>query len=220
MGISALSIPAGCSQDPALSRANAIPVVALHESTSFIDHGLKAIVFPEGVAFVMRPDLSMAAEQDYFKMYKVTLPHEDHQSLLAAFDQHRFFVLPRDMKAKVTDGSSVFVLYADATREHRVYSYESPNRDFLAVKDALKDGISKSAAAAESISALEFLEGIAAEMENLPKDSPPRNTAAMWLDLLVRGGPPSFREVKDTTRFTLPGDGAVLFRDVRFEFAP
>lgn len=211
---SALALSAGCSKDPAVAQRRDLPMVAFLEETSWFDHGVKAIVFPHGVLFVMRMDFDPASRSDRVKMHKVALSRADQQLLLNVMEQHHFFDLPRCMHSRVCDGSSVRVLCADAHREHWVYSYESQNRDFLAFQKVFMDTVSKSVAAAESLSAAEFVENVAAEIETLPKGSTLRNTAATWLDCIVRSRCPVFWGVGDTTRFTLPGDRPKVFRDL------
>jgi hypothetical protein len=186
-------------------------MVGFVQQTSFDDHGLKAIVFPRGVAFVMRFETADVT------MEKVALSTAEQRLLLDAINHHHVFGLPRHMTSRAWDGSSVRVLCADARREHWIYSYESEDPDFRAFQRVFVDIVSKSAASAKIIFASDFVEGIAAEMEAFPKGSTYRNTAATYLDFIVRSRRPDFWGVDDTTRFTLPGKGPKLYRDVPAE---
>lgn len=206
--VSSLALSAGCSKDPAVPQLRELPMVAFVEETSFEDYGLKAIVFPRGVAFVMRFDTGDPI------MEKVILSGAEQQLLLDTINHHDFFGLPRHMASGWTDGSSVRVLCADAHREHWIYTHNSEDSDFLAFQVAFVDVVSTSAEAAEYISASEFVEGVAAETEAFPKHSTFRNTAATFLDYMVRSQRPLYFGVDDRTRFTLPGKNTKLYRDV------
>jgi hypothetical protein len=153
-------------------------------------------------------------------MHKLVLRRADKLSLLDVIERRRFFDLPRDMRSGGADGSSVYVLCADAHREHWVHSYHSENTDFLAFHKVFMETISAAVAGAESLPASEFVEGIAAEVHSLPTGSALRNTAATWLDCVVRAKRSAFWGIDDTTRFTLPGvrarlPGAVEFEEVK-----
>lgn len=213
IGIFALLPSIGCGTAPSRSRANVLPVIAIHVSTSFEDTGVKAIVFPQGLAFVMQYGKDAGAERPCFHMRRVLLPHEGYQSLLDTFEQHHFSALPRSMRERVCDGGDVFVLYADVNHEHWVHSYMSIHPDYTAISNAFGDTLSKPARESDRLSATEFLEGISAEMRKLPADSLPRKTASMWLDLLVRSGG-HFPEVEDCMRFILPGKRSKLYEDL------
>ena len=206
--VSALALSAGCSKVPAVPQLRDLPMVGFVQETSFDDHGLKALVFPRGVAFVMRFDTGGVV------LEKVTLSTAEQQLLLDAINHHHVFGLPRQMTSRACDGSSVRVLCATAHHEHWIYCYASEDPDFRAFQKVFVDIVSISATSARIIFASDFVEGIAAEMEAFPKGSTHRNTAATYLDFIVRSRPPEFWGFDDTTRFTLPGKGPKLYRDL------
>lgn len=169
-----------CSQ----SRLPDDTILAIIESTSFTDWGLKAIIFEDGKVFgCQRIRGSHGTYPEYFSM-EISANQKLH--LVTVFVDNRFFELPLSMSANnIDDGSEEWLVYADSNKIHHVRNYMMGNHDFTAAYEALRSMILAEQENSTEITSKELALIVAERMMALPENSPKRTAISLWLNQMA-----------------------------------
>ena len=199
----------GAADEGELPKAKDV-VIGITVSTSFVDRGVKAIIFEDGQGYAYQQ-----VEGEYeFANFK--LPAEDKTELVKVFVDHNFLKLPATMKYNVTDGTARWILFADSQSSHDVYNYMVKSRDFDGVQEEFETKIIAYLRMAKEIRGIELLEAVSMRAEKMAKDSSKRKATSTWLDYVARNIVANgLVEREAGEEFYVPGDGALLFRKRR-----
>lgn len=101
--------------------------IVFNRCSSFVDTGLKALIFPDGTCFVSR--LSDPSERDSPRIRSIfKLPKAKRERILHAFQDASFFDQPKDLGPSATDGTSARFTLVTGAKTHSVrHSYPERN---------------------------------------------------------------------------------------------
>lgn len=168
-------------------------VAGLIVSPSFVDTGMKAVIFEDGKAYAYRRVGSEGRSDYRFASFQMT--DEELERLHESFREHGFFELPQRLVENSTDGTTVWIMLADVRKGHQVYNYQVENDDLRAIQhefeavlqrqwdDRSDEGGPK---APDELSAVQLLSNVSRRIQRMPNNSPKRKLAEAWLDYAAR----------------------------------
>lgn len=156
-------------------------IVGLYVATSWIDRGLRAVVFEDGSAFAYKGSADNAADG---WCYAVKLDADQTSRIVGAFEDQEFFGLPTKITCEATDGTDEWLLLATPARFHVVYHYMAWNNNFEAVRQAFETTILAHLDRATKISRTQLLSEVTARMKRMPEESAKREAISKWLNLI------------------------------------
>ena len=188
-------------------------VVGLCVQTSFLDTGLRAIVFEDETGFAYKRPDSGDGETEFFSF---RLAPQQMDRVVLVFYRNKFFRMPRVMSSNVNDGTSVWLMIANSSEDHRVYNYMVTDDGFCAVRKEFEEAVAGHLRKENVVPATQLLRHVADRMRRFPADSPKRETVSLWLDLAARDAQAKDLVEPDRARpFQIAGDGAALYRELR-----
>lgn len=141
-------------------------LVAIMESTSFVDRGIKGIVFPDGHGWLLKSKGESPPDA-----YPVWLSPAAVTSVSSALDRNYYFELPASIRSLVTDGADVDVYVCGGGRCKIVQSYCSENTAFNDVVKAIREALERQASTVKPVPFANFISDSKSTITKLPKGS-------------------------------------------------
>ncbi|HEY1013815.1 MAG TPA: hypothetical protein VGE07_13980 [Herpetosiphonaceae bacterium] len=145
------------------------------ESTSWIDTGLRGIVFGDGSGYSLEPhpmDEGAAAAPP--RIIAFQLGEDELAALVGAFEQNRFFLLDERMSNPIPDGSESSLSYAEPGAHHSSALYMAWSAPFVAIETHFSELLTRQRATGRRITVDELLAAAQAHLARLPAGSEER----------------------------------------------
>ena len=154
-------------------------IVCLCVRTSWIDRGLRAIVFEDGTVFAR---VGTGAPAPDTGAYLFRLDKRRRSRIIETLYRNDFLGLPPRLELLATDGTSEEFLFANSDTVHHVYRYMAPNRKLDAIRTAFVTTLEADLIRANAVPREEWLAALSQRLDAVPEGSSKRTAISSWLD--------------------------------------
>ncbi|MFN8389383.1 MAG: hypothetical protein U0136_03750 [Bdellovibrionota bacterium] len=171
-----------------LASADDAGLMAYDEQTSWVDTGIRALVFPDRTALI-------SSTTPKFFVRTVELSTSEYDRLRNAFSSQQFFNLPDRIATTVTDGNSIDLGYCAGDRCYTVYEYmaDGPSaRSVFALAETFKSIFEPKLSGAKELTP----RAAADQVNKRAVAQHERAVAALFLRHLSEGTRPAFPDDK------------------------